>query len=105
VRALFLISSLALSALCSRTSPGIRVLLGWGDVNPDKPDEDGRTPLSQAASCGHEGVVKLLLGRDNVDPDRPDGDGHPPLWWAAKNGHEGVVALLQPQRFSVNGAA
>ena len=65
------------------------------DINPNKPDKDGKTPLLVAARDGHEGVVKLILGRDEVNPDKPDGHGRTPLWWAAENGHARVIALLQ----------
>ena len=42
----------------------VKILLDRGDVNPDKPDDDGQTPLSYAAENGREGVVKALLGRE-----------------------------------------
>ena len=71
----------------------MKILLERDGVNPDKPDEEGQTPLGCAASNGHEGVVKLLLGRDDVNPDRPDKHGRTPLWWATKNGHTGTIAL------------
>ena len=74
----------------------MKTLLERDDVNPDKPDNHGETPLRSAAYNGHEGLVKLLLGRDDVNPDKPDDEGLTPLWWAAKNDHARVVALLQP---------
>ena len=52
----------------------VNILLERGDVNPDKSDIDGQTPLL-SASKGYEGVVKILLGRDGVDPDKSDVDG------------------------------
>ena len=72
----------------------VKILLGCGEVNPDKPDDDGQTPLSYAAWNGHEGVVKILLGREEVNPDRPDTFHLTPLSHAAWNGHEGVVKIL-----------
>jgi len=39
----------------------VKMPLAKEEVNPDKPDEDGRTPLSHATWDGHEGVVKILL--------------------------------------------
>ena len=39
------------------------------EVHPDKPDNDGRTPLSCAAYNGHADVVKILLERVEVNPD------------------------------------
>jgi len=71
-----------------------KILLGRGDVDPDRPDESSRTPLWWAACNGHEVVVKILLRRDHVNPDRPDMCGRIPLFLAAWNGHEGVAKLL-----------
>ena len=72
----------------------VNILLGQGDINPNKQGQFGQTPLSCAACNGHKGVVKMLLRRDDIDPDTPDGDGVTPLWAAAENGHEGVVKTL-----------
>ena len=72
----------------------VKILLEREEVNPDKPDSDGRTPLSFAAEDGHEGVVKILLGRGEVNPDGPDNEGRRPLSFAAKYGREGVVKIL-----------
>ena len=63
-------------------------------INPDKPDNNGQTPLSWATMNGHDGVVKLLLGRRDVSSDRPDNCGRTPLLWASQNGRDGVVKLL-----------
>jgi ankyrin repeat protein len=39
----------------------VKLLLATGKVDADsKDDDDGQTPLSQAARSGHEAVVKLL---------------------------------------------
>ena len=72
----------------------VKILLGRGDVGPDKLNKDGRTPLWCAAENGHERVVEILLGRDEVKPDKPDKYGRTPLRCAAENGHEGVVKVL-----------
>ena len=66
----------------------MKILLGCEEVNPDKPDNDNKTPLSHAASNGHEGVVKILLSCEEVNPDKPDNRGKTPLSHAASNGHE-----------------
>ena len=70
------------------------LLVGGKYVNPDRPDNDGRTPLSLAAKNGHDGIVKLLLGREDVSPDRPDNYGKTPLSLASWEGHDRVVELL-----------
>jgi ankyrin repeat protein len=70
------------------------MLLERDDVNPDKPDNYGQTPLSIAASDKREGAVKILLGRNDVNPDKLDNKGQTPLWRAAYSGGEGVVKIL-----------
>jgi len=53
----------------------VKILLGRKEVNPERPDGDGQTPLSLGALCGSVEVVKILLGWKEVSPDRPDQDG------------------------------
>ena len=72
----------------------MKLLLERGDVDPNLPDSDGRTPLWLSAKRREEGVVKLLLARSDVDPNSPDGNGRTPLWFAVWTGHEGIVKLL-----------
>ena len=74
----------------------MKILLGR-DVNPDKPDTNGQTPLYMAAWTGREGVVKILLRRNDVNPNKLDKDGKTPLDRATEEGHQGVIALLQPE--------
>lgn len=38
----------------------MKILLGQEEVNPNKPDNDGQTPLMFAAKYDHERVVALL---------------------------------------------
>jgi len=56
----------------------VKILLERDEVNPDKPDNDGRTPLLYAAGNGYAEVVEILLGRDDVDPSKPDEYGQTP---------------------------
>ena len=72
----------------------VKILLQREEVNPEKPDDHGRTPLWYAASCGHEGMVRMLLRREEVNPDSRDNDGKTPLLFAAWYGHEEVVKVL-----------
>jgi len=72
----------------------VRMLLGRKDVNPDRADKRGRTPLSWAAEYGREESVRMLLERDDVDPHSADKSGRTPLSWAAKNGHDKIVGML-----------
>ncbi|RYP26030.1 hypothetical protein DL768_011840 [Monosporascus sp. mg162] len=60
----------------------------------DSQDKYGQTPLSYAATYGHEAVVKLLIERGDVKTDLKDNYGRTPLSWAAEGGHETVVKLL-----------
>ncbi len=64
------------------------------NVKADAKDDDGRTPLSWAAECGQEAVVKLLIGRDDVEADVKDGGVRTPLSYAACYGNKAVVKLL-----------
>ena len=57
--------------------------------------DEGRGTLLQAASNGHEAMVKLLLANDQVDVNAKDSaDEQTPLWRAVEGGHEAVVKLL-----------
>ena len=77
-----------------KTLQAMSLLFGRKYINPNRPDDGGRTPLSWAAGSGHAGAVKLLLEREDVSPDRSDKSSQSPLSWAARNGHDGVVKLL-----------
>ena len=73
----------------------VQLLLSRNDVNADKPNNAGETPLWRASQNGYVGVVKLLLARNDVDANKPDNRYHQtPLFRASSNGHEGVVKLL-----------
>ena len=73
----------------------MRTLLGQNEINPDTANDDGRAPLSFAASHEHEAVVKILLRRNEVNPTPiPDQSGQTPLMLAAETGHEGVLRIL-----------
>jgi len=74
----------------------VKILLGRGDVDPNKPGlyVYDKTPLWCAAGGGHEGVVEMLLGRGDVNSNKPDNNGQTPLDRAAWEGREGVVKML-----------
>ena len=66
----------------------------------DLKDDSGLTPLSWAAACGHESIVKILISRGDIDTNikvdinSVDQKGQTPLSLAARRGHESVVRLL-----------
>jgi len=45
---------------CSGHEGVVEIVLGGAEVNPDKPDNDGWTPLLHVALEAHERVVKRL---------------------------------------------
>ena len=56
----------------------VKTLLDREDINPDQAGiACGRTPLSQGAGCGHEGIVKVLL--ECVHNAIPDNMNQTPL--------------------------
>jgi len=46
----------------------VKMLLGQADVDPDKPENYGQTPLSLASHNEHERVVAFLHSRKAVPP-------------------------------------
>jgi ankyrin repeat protein len=71
----------------------IKGLLGNG-CDVDLKDWREMTPLSWAAGCGQEAVVKLLLETGQVDVDSKDQLKQTPLSRAAGRGQEAIVKLL-----------
>ena len=80
----------------------VKLLLETGKVGVDSKDDNSRTPLSWAATGGHDTVVKLLLRAEGVDADSKDKDNRTPLSLAAKSGHEAVKLLLETGKVDVN---
>ncbi|KAJ5455246.1 hypothetical protein N7475_010367 [Penicillium sp. IBT 31633x] len=72
-----------------------QLLSGHRQANPNARDENGQTPLFNAAFYGHIGIVKLLLNADGIDPQLGDTDGKTPLEVASEQGNEKVVEILQ----------
>jgi len=69
-------------------------LLKGNDVNPNRKDPQGWTPLAFSACAGHDEVVKLLLDLKTVHPDPKNSNNRTPLFLAAQFGHGTVVKLL-----------
>ena len=73
-------------------------LLTYGErnqINLDLGDEEGSTPLVQAAAKGYVDVADLLV-INGADIELVDSDNRPALWWAETYGHTTVVAILRP---------
>jgi hypothetical protein len=56
-------------------------------------DENGLTPLHEAAGGGHEAVARLLL-EQGANVAARDQNYQTPLHWAARESHAGIIALL-----------
>ena len=86
----------------------MKILLGREEVDPNKSDGGGRTPLSRAARhwgggfCAGKAVVGLLLGRRGVGSRQPDNDGRTPLSHTAEAGIRGMVGILLGREVNPN---
>ena len=90
----------------------VKIPLKRDNVDPDKLDMHGQTPLSLAARYGygewwtyfsngttstlyrHGEVVKILLKQDDIDLDKQDEYRQIPLSYAAEGGPQEVVKIL-----------
>ncbi|KKK14868.1 hypothetical protein P175DRAFT_0498835 [Aspergillus ochraceoroseus IBT 24754] len=75
----------------------IAVLLKQGNMDPNKQDSDGRTPLVHAVVEGHEPVVKLLL-EHGARIGIPDCDGRSAVHWAVLHRREDILRVLMTHR-------
>ena len=86
-----------MSLLCKAAASGsisrCRQLLEAGSDVEEK-DEDGWTPLLNAAYFGHTEVCELLLEEAKANIEEIDADGDTALKLAASKGHASTVALL-----------
>jgi ankyrin repeat protein len=71
----------------------IKLVLEMGKPGVESKESD-QTPLSWAARCRHEEVMKLLLEKSAELESKDDRWGQTPLSWTARGGHEAVVQLL-----------
>jgi ankyrin repeat protein len=88
--------------------PLVRSLLEAG-ADPNLPNDRGWTPLHQAASINHPGLVALLLGAGAAVTVSAHGDGGTPLSAALFWGHRDAAAVLAevavvPDNLRINAA-
>ena len=81
------------TAVIHGSENAVRALL-MHNVNVNFTYRNGRTPLWEAASLEHEGIVRLLIDRDDINPNSKDSRGITPLSIAVKCGHVAVSKLL-----------
>ncbi|GAW22631.1 hypothetical protein ANO14919_121730 [Xylariales sp. No.14919] len=68
------------------------LLLAHSEIEPDKPDNNCRTPLSYAAERGSSEIVRSILRQaPKVDSNSKDNSGQTPLHFSAEQGHVEVV--------------
>ncbi|KAM7196355.1 hypothetical protein V8F33_006264 [Rhypophila sp. PSN 637] len=73
---------------------------GGRNIDLNRTDSNGETPLHWAASKGHKSVVNLLLSQSNcspggeISPDETNIKGKTPLRLAVENSHADVVRSL-----------
>jgi len=72
----------------------VELLLNTGRVNPDSRDAHGRSPLSFAATKGHQRVAELLLATCKVEASSRSDGGYTPLRLAKENKHDAIFSLL-----------
>ena len=80
-------------AIAGKNADKIRELLAQGDCDVNVVDDNDRTALFVAASCGDVATVKLLLAL-GADPQRAQINGVTPLLAALNSEHVDVVAAL-----------
>ena len=89
-------------ASATESAADITRLLQQG-VNPNKPDQFGRTPLTEAIGHGRTDVVKLLLDH-GASADLANRAGDTPLTLATEAGNKEAVRLLIKAKANVDRA-
>ena len=72
----------------------VRRLLTRPDVDPNKRNQRGFSPLAVAVWHGSHQIVAILLGNNRVDPNQLDHQGHTASWLAARSGQPECLKLL-----------
>ena len=81
----------------------VKALLKVKDIDVNKRDKNGRTPLYEACLNKDSGIVRLLLAVPNIDVNRRcPSDGTTPLHVACKSDSGIVEQLLRNEHIQVN---
>ena len=72
----------------------IRTLLRDARLDVHAKDDQGHTPLMNAAIAGHADTVSFLVQQSFTDVNQQDLQGRTALWLAARDGHLEIVILL-----------
>lgn len=89
------ISPLHLAAEKNALADIVPVLITMG-ADPNLHDEDGNTPLHNAAAYGNMSCIEALL-RSRANPNSLTGEGETPLMYAIQEGQGLAAALLIPR--------
>jgi ankyrin repeat protein len=82
-----------LRAAAAGNADSVRTLVASPNIDVNGVDENGNTPLIEAARMGHDDVVQVLLIA-KADPNIKNKAGKTALQLASEGGHEESVALL-----------
>lgn len=81
----------------ARNSPDVFNYLLYCDIDVNKLDRDGKTPLHYSTSYNNFDFTKLLLESKGIEINQKDIHGNNPMWVASFNarGYYDVVKLLK----------
>lgn len=79
----------------------IEILLKHPGTDINKPDQSGKSPLSQGSEDGHTKCVRALLAK-GADIDSTDKEGKTALSLAAAKGHKVVAKVLLKNKANIN---
>ncbi len=82
-----------LRAAAAGNADTVRSLLASPNIDVNGVDDNGNTPLIQAARLGHDEVVAALLAA-KADVKTRNKEGKTALMLAAEGGHDGTVRVL-----------
>ena len=72
----------------------IKLLCSFDDVDINKGDRSGSTPLAEAARLNKADIVKVLLGEPGIDVNKANSSGSTPLSEAVALENDDVIKLL-----------